>query len=1309
MLFQSLLSDGAPERSGYDIEQIQVSMTERIEEQAFAHAWTVVARRHPVLSSSFKWRGVPEPRQVPQPGVVVPVERLSWADVSEEEQGRRRESFLMADRRRGFDLSVAPLMRVTLAELGNGRVELFWTFHHILIDGRSFAPVLAEVFETYGELLRRRAPETAKNGSRPYSDYIASLSTQDRRRSHAFFKALLAGKRAATPLPCAEPSARPLPLAGHGEVRRDLGRSLSEGLARLARDRQTTVGAIVQAAVALVLGRLTGDDDVLFGVTRSSRRSALNGAAEQMVGLFINSLPARVRIDESATVAQLLDEVRAQSLAMREHVNTPLVEIQEHSDVPRGSPLFETLLMFDTRELNRSLRALDSAWAERRCVVHEQPAVPLTLIVVDDETIELKVLYDRRRFRPEVVERVAAYLGVTLERLGRVERVGELDLMPPDERHRLLFGLNDTDRAFPDAQLIHQPFEAMVDRQPGAVAVEFEGEHLTYAELEVRANRLAHALLAMGLGPGRYVGVCLPRGFDLVTALLGIAKSGAAYVPIGPEYPKDRIAFMLEDAQATLVVSEARFASSLEVPVLEVQGGETSCAPTIRPRPRAGPADPCYAIYTSGSTGKPKGVELTHRAVVNTFDWVSRTFEVKPGDRLLFVTSPCFDLSVYDTFGALGAGATVVVASTERLAEPRALVKLLVDGGITIWDSAPAALQRLVPFLPSHGGSALRLVMLSGDWIPLSLPDALRSVFTRAQVMSLGGATEAAIWSNWFPIGELDPKWTSIPYGRPIQNAQYYVLDKRLEPVPLGVTGDLYISGTCLARGYLNRPELTRERFVSNPFRPGERMYLTGDLARHFDDGALEFLGRADFQVKIRGYRVELGEVEAALQAIEGVREAVATTFVDATGTKALVAYVVARQAAQLDQETLKVKLAVSLPDFMVPARVMVLPALPLSANGKVDRKALPAPSSQALATKEYVAPRTDTERRLGVIWEQVLEHRPIGVTDNFFALGGDSLLAVVLASRIERDLGIEVPLSRILEKPTVEGLAASLGTTEAPKGRHLVTLTHTGTRAPLVLLSGVGGFGFFYQGLATQLGDSQPVHVLHAVGAEDESEGFEHSIEELAAIYEPQILAVCPEGPVVLGGYSFGILVAFELARRLGRSGRPVPLLLSFDGLAPGHPRLEPMPGRLLVHLADFLSRDAKGRWAYLRGRIQRLNDRFFPVEDDRRLEPPASAGRATELRLRRLAAGLWRARDRYAPDAPINTDLLLMKATIPLEWRGCRTDSMYGWRSFIEGRIETVMLPGAHLELFNAENDARMARVIEPQLKALEAKGRR
>jgi amino acid adenylation domain-containing protein len=1306
MLFQYVLGGGA--HAGYDVEQLHIAAKETFDPALMERAWTHVARRHPVLSTAFRWEDVTEPLQTPQRDVTVPVEVEDWSDAGDEERRRRRDAFLLRDRRRGFDLSRAPLMRVTLIRTGHDHSELVWTFHHILLDGRSFAPVLREAFAAYAALRSGRAWDLPPP-PRPYRDYIRSLRRLDTRDGLIHFAKLLEGKTAPTPLPCAEPAARPLPREGYGQVAAHMDRPLVQAAHEAVGRTGTTMGTLVQAAWSLVLSRLTGEDDVLFGSTRSGRHSVLEGQAESMVGLFINTLPVRARVGGRLTVRELLASLRAQTIETRAHEQIPLVDIQGVCRIPRGTPLFETLLMFENRELNRVLRESgDPGWAARTVTLHEQPSPPLTITVVDDETIEIHVLYDRSRFRDAVAERIAAYLRTAIESLAGDEHrfLGEIEILPEPERRRLLLDWNATEREFPDQVCIHHPFEDWALRQPDAVALEMEGASIRFGELDTLANRIAHALLAHGAGPGKYVGVCMQRSPDLVATLLGVAKSGAAYVPLDPTHPTERLTGMLDDAKATLVVTEDAHRSRFGRDTLVLDSDELAGMPGTRPPQTAASTDPCYAIFTSGSTGKPKGVVLSHRAVMNTVDWVSRTFHVGPGDRLLFVTSPCFDLSVYDTFGALGAGATVVVASSRQLADPEALAAAVVSERITIWDSAPAALQRLTPFFPPEAKDApLRLVMLSGDWIPIALPDKMRETFGRARVVSLGGATEAAIWSNWFPVGELDPRWTSIPYGLPIQNARYHVLDRRRKLVPIGVTGDLYIGGVCLAEGYLNRPELTAERFVEDPFRPGERLYATGDLARRFDDGNLEFLGRADFQVKIRGFRVELGEVETVLAEAPGVREAVCTAHADASGQRSLVAYVLPRDGAAVVEEAVKAYAASKLPDYMVPSQVMALDRWPLSSNGKLDRQALPSPGGRSNSAA-FVEPRNDIERELAAIWRDLLGRESFSVTDNFFALGGHSLLAVMLVTRIQRRLGVRVPLARLLEAPTIACLAAALESSKESRSGHTLAMNTLGKRPPLVLVSGVGGFGLIFRGIARDLGSDQPLYALNAIGSEDDDERADHTIEEIATIYESEILAACPSGPVVLGGYSFGILVAFEIAHRLKAQGRPVPLLCSFDGFAPGYPKLTPMPARMTAHVRAIATRPGAQRVAYLRQRFLNLRGRILTAigRPEEAFEAPATADPETAKRLRRVAAGLWAARDAYRPTQRLDCDLLLVKTSVLTRWDGTECDDpFYGWRSFIDGEIRIDTVEGEHLKMFDGPIDTEIAQLVAREIDRL------
>lgn len=1092
-----------------------------------------------------------------------------------------------------------------------------------------------------------------------------------------------------------------------------------------------------EAAFALVLSRHLGADAVAFGVQ-------CHAADGSMVPPFVQ----RASCDDAVTVAELIERLQ------RAAASAPAV-----SDGFAGTDL-PVLTVEPHRDANAG--PADSApSAPRHAPARAWLQVTLSLV----GTPQLLAVYDSARLLPERARTLLASFQHTLAEALREpgRQLGQVHVLPPDEEELMLSGWNQTRRPFPEQLLIHELFERQADRQPDAPALEADGATLTYRELDERANQIAHALRARGVSPGDYVGVCLERGANLVAGLLGVVKAGGIYIPLDPSYPPDRLKEMVAIAEARLVLTETPlrhlFQHGERGVGRELLALDASWSPffALRPHRRLTAdgeqarqsTDPCYVIFTSGSTGEPKGVVMSHRAVVNTLDWVTRTCAIGPGDRCLFVTSASFDLSVYDLFGALGAGATVVVTSAAVLADPEALADVLVTKRITIWNSTPASLERILPALSSQtrrrgARTHLRKVLLSGDWIPVTLPTAIRGHFPRAEVLALGGATEAAIWSNAFPVREVDPAWTSIPYGRPIQNARYHVLDRRMHPTPVGVTGDLYIGGVCLADGYLNRPELTAERFIPDPFQSGERLYRTGDLARYFDDGTLEFLGRADHQVKVRGFRVELGEVESALLKQPGIRAAACIARADAFGQKVLVGFIVPQRERVVNAAEVLAGVGRLLPNYMIPSRLILCEALPLSANGKVDRSALSALEQQpeieagADATEAAAEPATAMERTLQLLWQELLGRPHVGIHDDFNALGGHSLLAVKMTAALRERLGLRVPLAAIARHTTIARLAAHLSSTgpgatgimagglsssggvmEGARGGdtraqaptdptvcpvstarnlptaseqpHLLELNgmRPGSRPPLVLVAGVGGYAFTYRNFPRLFGLEQPVYGFQSVGAEPTEPLRALTIEEIAKIYEQELEQVLPQGqPLILGGFSFGVLPAFELARRLERRGWPVPLLISFDGFAPGYPRLLPLPVRAVQHGRALLASEPEERRAYLaatgasvRARVMRALGREAELGADLPFDEERNA------RAKQLAVYHRQARDCYRPLSAINSRLLLLRIEQPEHWLGSDMDDpLYDWERFVRGPISLATLPGVHTMLLDS-----------------------
>ncbi|MCP4697736.1 MAG: amino acid adenylation domain-containing protein, partial [Gammaproteobacteria bacterium] len=747
-------------------------------------------------------------------------------------------------------------------------------------------------------------------------------------------------------------------------------------------------------------------------------------------------------------------QIQTQHQNDNRYAHSPLFEIQKTSSVPNGTALFDSLLAFENYPLGNALEPHADAFQIEKQEAIEYTNYPLTVIITLGESLAFKVSYDSHRISFDAIERMWGHLRTLLTALAGnpQQSIRQLPILTEKETRQLL-AWNDTAADYPLDKTIVDLFERQVEKTPSNIAAVFEEQQLTYRQLNEKANQLAHHLLALkpqaGISSANpLTAIVAERSLEMLIGLLGILKAGGAYVPIDPGYPAARRQGMLEHSAAPLLLTQSHLKVKLSLEeltpaavVLCLDEADFASRPTDNPAVSRQPTDLAYIIYTSGSTGMPKGVIVRHQPVINLIDWVNKTFHVSSSDRILFVTSYCFDLSVYDIFGLLAAGGSIHIASESDLKNPEQLAHALYNQPITFWDSAPAALQQLVTLLnPPHSTApSLRLVFLSGDWIPVALPDIIKEAFPGTQVIGLGGATEATVWSNYYPIEEVPPHWTSIPYGKPIQNARYYILDDQLDLCPVGVSGFLYIGGDCLASGYVNDPEQTSPKFIPCPFseKADARIYHTGDLARYLPDGNIEFLGRIDSQVKLRGFRIELGEIEAVLSQHEAVKEAVVIIYKadhkadhktdhEADDNKRLAAYVTVNSEETGDSLFTELRdwLKARLPDYMIPSHFMVLEQLPLTANGKIDRKALPAPEINLTAA--YEAPRNDIEQQLGIIWSRLLKLNNISIHDNFFASGGDSILSIQVVAQA-RQAGLQLTPRDLFEYQTIAELAAAV------------------------------------------------------------------------------------------------------------------------------------------------------------------------------------------------------------------------------------------------------------------------------------------
>ncbi|MBD2569977.1 amino acid adenylation domain-containing protein [Anabaena lutea] len=1321
MLFNSLIA----QQSGVDIEQVICLVQEKLDVNIFQQAWLKVVERHAILRSSFDWSNENEPLQLVHKQVILSLEEQDWSSLSDTEQKHKLRTYLQSDRTLGFQLNTAPLMRLALFQLSESVYQFVWTFHHALLDGRSLLIILKEVFTFYQAFYQGKDIEIMQPHS--YKNHIQWLHQQDWSKSASFWQQLLKGFTAPTPLLLDQ---NPHQKSGFGEQEIRLSAKNTQILEDLAKQHQLTLNTLIQAAWAILLSRYSGESDVVFGATRACRYSSVPGS-ESMVGQLTNTLPIRVKISGETPVLPWLKELRSQWLTLREYEHTPLVKIQGWSDVAGGSSLFNSLVVFENYELNQALYSHDEKWKNWEVQLEEQTNYPLTLVGNAGTELLLKIKYDQRSFNDDKILRMLGHLQTLLSSIATNpwQTLGELPLLTADEQHQILIEWNHTAADFNQQICIHQLFESQVEKTPEAVAVVFEQEQLTYQELNFQANQLAHKLKELGVKPGVLVAVYLERSLEMIPAILGILKAGGAYVPLEPSFPQARIQLLLSSLQINCLVTQTKLLSNIQeletqLPALQhlicldkvaaKQWGNQQIwnrsyldqLPKENLNTSVNSDDIAYIIFTSGSTGTPKGVVVRHQPVINLISWVNKTFNVNSSDRILFITSLCFDLSVYDIFGLLAAGGSIRVVSNQDVRDPEALLNILCHEPITFWDSAPPALQQLASLFPTVKSSnchpLLRLVFMSGDWIPVTLPDLLKTTFPEVEVISLGGATEATVWSNYYPIGKVEAHWKSIPYGKPIQNAQYYILDSYLNPCPIGVAGDLYIGGVCLASGYLNQPELTAQKFIPNPFSKNHesRLYKTGDLARYFPDGNIEFLGRIDHQVKIRGFRIELGEIESVLAQHPGVEETVVIAREDEPGYKRLVAYIVLNQQyAPKNINELRQFLQKKLPEYMIPCTLIPINYIPLTANGKVNRSALPIPDqTRPNLEKAFIAPSNAIEFQLTEIWKQVLGINSIGVKDNFFELGGHSLLAVKLFTQIEQKLGKKLPLATLFHSPTIEELANILSQENDPVSwSSLVAIQSVrSSKPPLFLVHALGGNIIGYQTLVRYLDSEQPIYGLQAQGL-DGKQPPHTRVEDMAAHYIQEIRTVQPHGPYLLAGFSSGGIVAFEMGQQLAAQGEQVALLAMFDTY---NPRLyienPSLSHTMYAYGRTLLQLSLRAKWYYFLAKMDWLrslltgnphskydlwnNYTFSEDSNPDNMEFIETLKRATMAD--------------YVPQAyPGRVTLFTTKEML----RWCRYETDRGWKHLAQKGLDIYDVPGTHLGMLDEPNVQVLAEKLQ------------
>jgi amino acid adenylation domain-containing protein len=1106
--------------------------------------------RHEALRTTFP-ADEGHPRQVISKAQPVSLESFDLRTVEDSKRESKLVRQICDVTQRPFDLATGPVMRATLFQIEDKEHVFVLVLHHIVCDGPSIAILLEELALFYEGFARGRAihlPEPRVQ----YADFSVwqreALVQEVRDAQLAYWKEQLRDCPAA--LDFSSHRSRDVSVSFRGGMQyRQLSEQLSEDFRSLARGHGVTRFMALLALFQLLLSRYTGQEDVSVGCPMTHR---IRAEVSRVVGFFANMMVLRSRLEGDLTFRELLQRTREVALGAYAHQDLPfeqLVSELQPERVPGRNPFFQVMLVVE-----------ESTWRHLHLVgsqctpfpVHNGTAkFDLSLYVIDHpEGLHLALEYSSDLFDAETVGLLLEHYENLLRRVVADPdcRVFDLPLLSPAERKHVLLKWNNTRQHYPYARCAPRLIEAQVDKTPDAIAVRFQHQTLTYSELNSRANRLAHHLVSLGAGAEVLVGICLERSLDLVIAMLAVMKSGGAYLPLDPSHPTERRDAILHDSGAKILITDQAVsrnigaADACTVVSLEnldiARLGDANFAAVVRPN------DLAYVIYTSGSTGRPKGVQIEHRNLTNFLFAMRKQPGLVASDILLAVTTVAFDIASLELWLPLTVGASVIIASRDEISDAYRLRNILEKSDISVMQGTPATWRMLLA--AGWTGNPRLKVLCGGESLSGSLADELLA--RCGPVWNMYGPTETTIWSSLHQAkaGEA----AVVPIGRPIGNTTMYVLDRNMQPVPIGVRGELHIGGTGVARGYVGTPQLTAERFIPDPFSTvaDARLYRTGDMVRQRRDGNIEFLGRNDFQVKVRGFRIEPAEVESVLCQYPSLQQA-AVMLRHHSNEKQLVAYLVlsdpSYSKSNFDQSDLTRFLRERLPDYMVPSAFVVLDSLPLTPNGKVDWKALPAPDYR-LPEIAFVAPRDTTEARLARVWEEVLDVRPVGVTDNFFELGGHSILATHLFARVEKEFGKRLPLGTLFEAPTIAKLAAILRQDSWVSRSLIEVQAGDPSRSPMFFVQARIG----YHALAAELGSNQPVYVVpyDDLFVSD----TERSLSELVAELTQRIRERQFHGPYYLGGWCLAGRVAFAIARELCCEGEEVALLAIIDMPAP-------------------------------------------------------------------------------------------------------------------------------------------------------------
>ena len=1313
-----LLDQLEPGSAAYNIP-VRHDLKGHLDLGAFERSLSEIVRRHEVLRTYYlRVDGRPVQKIAPPELFRIPMVDLQGLPEAAREQEVAR--LASAEAGEAFDLGKAPLIRARLLKLGLDEHVLLLNFHHIAFDGWSYGVFEKELAVLYDAFLQGEEASPLSELPLQYVDFSAWqkqwLQGEILQEQLDYWQNKLSGALPVLELPTDRP--RPAVQTYKGSISYSaLSKKLTEALKILSQREGVTLFATLLGAFKVLLQRYTGQNDIQVGAAISGRNRA---EIEGLLGFFVNTLVMRTDLSGDPTFRELLRRVKETTLGAYAHQDLPfekLVEVLNPERNASHSSMFQVMLSM----LNMPMQpwSLPGLQHERKMIDSGTSKFDLTLYVMEElQGLTFICEYNTDLFNRNRIERMLGHFEILIGGIvADPDRcLSELPLLTAEERRELI-ERNDTRVARPENTPLHTLFEAQVERTPGAVALEYEGNQLTYVELDRRANQLAHYLQSLGVGPEVLVGLCVERSLEMVAGLLGILKAGGAYVPLDPSFPRGRLGYMIADSSMRVLVTHRQLDQNLPVrppSIVHLDADWETIARqdiTTSKLPETRPENLAYVLYTSGSTGKPKGVAIPHAAVVNFLRSMQREPGLSSEDRLLAVTTLSFDIAGLEIYLPLVSGGTTVIASREDNYDPARLMTRIKQSKCTVMQATPATWRALIE--AGWEGSKNLKLLCGGESLPGDLAAALLS--RSAELWNMYGPTETTIWSTVHRVTSADGP---VSIGRPIANTQVYILDGHRQLVPTGIVGELYIGGAGLARCYLARPELTAERFVESPFEPNARLYRTGDRARWLTDGTLECLGRVDDQLKIRGFRIEPGEVESALARHAAVGQCVVVAREDSHGDKILAAYLEPRPDQPAPQVgNLRADLSNDLPAYMIPSAFVILDKLPLTPNGKIDRNALPAPNQEHVeVTGEVAAPRDAIEQMLVQIWCKILNIQKIGIHDNFFELGGHSLLAVRIVAEIERLVDKRLPLATFLQAPTVADLADVLRREDwKPSWSSLTPIRPGGSKPPLFLMHSHGGNVLEYYPLAKCLDADQPVYALQARGL-DGNILKDQSFEAMVAAYLAELRSLQPEGPYFLGGYCLGGLLAFEAAQQLSAAGEEVALVVLIQTMNPTYARFSPnltvfqrgwyrITKRVYLELeylrqkgTNHIFERCRRTWDIARARTAIAFDNSMGNGHGQQKR------RSMAYTLEMLAIEHEKARLRYVARS-YGGPVLLFRASKQLS--GLMTDYTLGWKELLNGNLEICEVPGHQETMLSEPNVSRLAEKLTAHLHATQDTG--